>query len=320
MKTKFFIFILVVFGFKASLPGQVTALPPGSVVAGLTLEEWSAQWWKWALAFPISKSPLYDTNRHAPFAHSAQPDPVFFIAGAITTTPGLHFVTREVTIRSDAHVFFPIVNFTAENVGRAVSLSPQELRDEAVVLTSLVTEAHASVDGVEIPCDRILRLLAPVFSYTIPDVPDNLFRFFGLDFSGIADPAVSDGYWVMLAPLPPGQHVVQFRGAVGPPHNVVHDITYHFTVRQPTLLEKLADLVNSVEGAGLSAKREQPLLTSLEAARASFDRKHLRAGINQLAAFQKKVRTQLGKDNPDLAEELVRAAQAIIDRAKKESK
>src|SRR5207253_275232 len=37
-------------------------LPPHSAVAGKTLGEWSAVWWKWAYAIPANDNPLLDLS------------------------------------------------------------------------------------------------------------------------------------------------------------------------------------------------------------------------------------------------------------------
>jgi len=56
-------------------------------------------------------------------------------------------------------------------------------------------------------------------------------------------------------------------------------------------------------------------LANLNAARASFESKKFVAGINQLHAFQNKVRAQLGRSDSALAGQLTEAAQKIIDKA-----
>jgi hypothetical protein len=57
----------------------------------------------------------------------------------------------------------------------------------------------------------------------------------------------------------------------------------------------------------------QPLAASLSAAMASIGRGNLTAAINQLQAFQNKVRAQVALTNPGLAEQLILAAGEIID-------
>ena len=68
---------------------------------------------------------------------------------------------------------------------------------------------------------------------------------------------------------------------------------------------------NLVESSGLTAASQRPLLTILEAAAASAEKQNLTAGINQLGAFENKVRAQLARSNPALANELLQAAEQL---------
>ena len=68
-----------------------------------------------------------------------------------------------------------------------------------------------------------------------------------------------------------------------------------------------------VDEAGLSTKTKQPLIVSLIAAMASFDRGNMIAGANQLAAFHNKVRAQITPFAPEQAARLMAAAQKILD-------
>lgn len=72
-------------------------------------------------------------------------------------------------------------------------------------------------------------------------------------------------------------------------------------------VERLAAAVNA------SASRPHPLLATLTAALASIDRNNPVSAINQLLAFQNKVRAQLTPLDPVLADDLLRQAQEIID-------
>jgi hypothetical protein len=65
--------------------------------------------------------------------------------------------------------------------------------------------------------------------------------------------------------------------------------------------------------SNLSPQQKRPLLASLESANASLARGNRSAAINQLEAFQVKVAGQILSDDPDLAADLIAAAQVIID-------
>jgi len=68
-----------------------------------------------------------------------------------------------------------------------------------------------------------------------------------------------------------------------------------------------------VDGSTLSRNAKRPLIASLKMGMASLARGDSQAGVNQLQAFQNKVRAQVGRTDPDLAAALIRAAQVIID-------
>ena len=75
----------------------------------------------------------------------------------------------------------------------------------------------------------------------------------------------------------------------------------------------MEDLISKVNDADIDRKPKRPFIASLKAAAASFDRGSNQSGVNQLAAFQNKVRAQIARTDPALAAELIAAAQAIID-------
>ena len=75
----------------------------------------------------------------------------------------------------------------------------------------------------------------------------------------------------------------------------------------------VARLVLLVKSSDLGAKDKQSLIATLFAAMASFDRGNTNAGINQLGAFQNKVRAQVAPSNSVLANELIAASHQIIE-------
>jgi len=77
--------------------------------------------------------------------------------------------------------------------------------------------------------------------------------------------------------------------------------------------EAVEDCIELVENTQIERKNKRPLLASLKAAQASFDRGNITSGRNQLKAFQNKVRAQVGKSNPAEAELFIECAQRIID-------
>src|SRR5439155_638419 len=77
--------------------------------------------------------------------------------------------------------------------------------------------------------------------------------------------------------------------------------------------EAVAIVIDLVNNSTLGDNTKHSLLVSLLAASASFDRGDIIPGINQLQAFENKVRAQVAPSDPTLAAQLIDAAQTIID-------
>jgi hypothetical protein len=227
--------LLVMPATVASQEEQESVMPPHSVVAGKTLQEWSAIWWKWLQAIPASDNPLLDM--HGSKSKFGDVGPVFFLAG-LFNTPGT--VTRSVTIPANKFIFFPLENAWVDNVGNGCAvptLTPcagrltidQLFTQLAGILQ--VTALHASIDGRPVSDLFEHRETAPAFSYTV-QATDNLLEavlgYFGADSVGTVFPAVADGYYLMLNPLPVGQHTINFGGTLSGSGSL--DVTYQVTV------------------------------------------------------------------------------------------
>lgn len=174
---------------------NAAALPAGSTVEGKTLAEWSATWWQWALSYPVSNNPLIDTTGSS--AYLGDQGSVFFLAGSFI--PGA--INRTFSVPSGKYVFFPVLNSWLVEEG-----SESDMRAVIGASMDIAANLHASVDGTPIPNLTAHREISPLFDVTLPE--DNLY---GAP-AGIYRNAVSDGYWVMLEPLGPGQHVINFGG------------------------------------------------------------------------------------------------------------
>lgn len=73
------------------------------------------------------------------------------------------------------------------------------------------------------------------------------------------------------------------------------------------------DLIARVDTSGLPSRQKRPLLATLQAARASVADDECETAMNQLHAFQNKVRAQLDGSAATLAQSLIAGAQAVID-------
>jgi hypothetical protein len=288
-------------------------------VEGRTIPEWTAEWWKWVMAFPTNQNPGFDPT--GTLAHNGQTGSVFYLVGVFVESDT---ATRSITLQEGTYLFAPILNLlnnaSGENPWGTIT---EQLVDSGAEFVALTTTLHASIDGVPLtnlcyttgqPITNLFahREVSPEFSLWMPPT-NNPYQAFGFDLAGVLDPCYSDGYWVMLTPLPVGQHVVNFRGGIGPPSYFTVEYTYQITVRPLDLAQALSSLLHRVATAGLPAQHVAPLTASLRSAQTFFESGNLRAGINQLRVFQNKVRIHVA--DKTLADDLIRAAQRIIDAA-----
>ena len=178
-------------------------LPPGSTPHGKTYGEWGAAWWQWALSIPADRSPF--TDRTGAFCDEGQSGPVWFRGGAASS--------RETTcsVPPGKSIFMPVYNwifgagvYDCDPSVPGVPCDVETLRAAAAVATDAATVLEVTIDGVPVQNVRDYRATSPEpFSVTYP--ADNVL---GLP-AGTYSPQVTDGYWLMLAPLSKGEHILR---------------------------------------------------------------------------------------------------------------
>ncbi|MDQ4017440.1 MAG: hypothetical protein M3129_02735 [Thermoproteota archaeon] len=190
--------------------------PPGSAPYNLTYGEWGAKWWQWVLSLPQDINPLIDqTGEHCA---QAQSGPVWFLAGTFGGS-----AERTCTIPEGKAILFPVLN--SGNVKTDPSETEEDLRVTTKEAVDNPAILEASVDGVPLHNLQNYRAESPVFNVTLSE--GNIFGVPELNSE-----AVSDGYWVMLEPLPVGDHSVNFRGAdtAAVAGGLVTEVTYKLTI------------------------------------------------------------------------------------------
>ncbi|MBI1761070.1 MAG: hypothetical protein HYR56_06495 [Acidobacteria bacterium] len=206
---------------------------------GKTYGEWSAEQWKWAYSLPANQHPLTDTAD----CSAGQSGPVWFLGGTFAATGGtgpnvvIGTANRSCTIPAGKALFFPLLDAECATL-EGNGATETELRACAKSLVDRVTELQASVDGVSLYNLQNYRVQSPLFSYG-PLPPNNLLLAGGLADAvpGATSPAISDGYFLMLAPLPVRTHTLHFAGKAvftqaqdGFDLTFILDINYQLTI------------------------------------------------------------------------------------------
>jgi hypothetical protein len=201
--------------------GMPAIFPPESQPYGLSYGEWTARWWQWAHSIPTENNPQLDTTGEDCAQAQNHTGPVWFLAG---TSGG--FAERTCTIPAGKAILLPIIN--AVYVGSAGE-TDEEMRTAVNEWINTVNTIEASIDGAPLQDILTYRIQSPFFDNTLPNdnilgEPEGTYR------------AISDGYWLILEPLPPGQHEIRLHGAIidptaiSPTPSFETGVTYHLVV------------------------------------------------------------------------------------------
>lgn len=223
-----------------SVDGKGSPTSPIPVVGG-TFGALSNAWWQWAYSIPVDQNPLLDES--GANCGIGQSGPVFNLAGIFNETGTAN--RPECVVPAGKALFVPILNAECSNV-EGNGMTEKALRDCAKGLMDMVDPAslQLDVDGYSfghLENFRVSNLTKPQgYHFTLPD--NNVLQLFGYDAPAgdcyYPDPtgrcvpylSVSDGYYMLLPPLRPGQHTIHFHGSI--PDMFTLDVTYDpLTVR-----------------------------------------------------------------------------------------
>jgi hypothetical protein len=241
----------------------IDLVEPGTTFFGKSYNRLAGQWWNWALKEPTETSPLTDTTGED--CARNQNGAVWFLAGTFIDPPIA--VTRDCTVPAGKAIFFSFGNTvsvhpenTSLDVGNRCTRSGRYNLDTlAGRLGGVRCDANDDMIGNEIGGDDVvykfvnpkvsiddLRTLASP-DYTVRDPygyraqsqpggytqqipPGSVLTDFGID-PGPRFPAVADGYWFFLKPLPAGRYVLRFESTDRLSGVKIIDVTYNLRIK-----------------------------------------------------------------------------------------
>lgn len=204
---------LTIATMAAQAASAATVLPPGSIVAGKSIADWTADWWTWALQAPSNQSPLADTT--GAFAGVNNGGPVFFIAGSFGSAP----MTRTFSVPEGRPLLVPMINFfdTEPSIlDGGAALNDRQNAANVVVgnwLSSVDTASlFASIDGTAVANPAQYLQVTGLFSMG-PTQAGSVIASFGVTPGDVLDPTKSAGYWLMIDGLALGPHTLHLGGS-----------------------------------------------------------------------------------------------------------
>jgi hypothetical protein len=187
----------------------------------------SAKWWQWAFSFPAANVPFLNTGGPVDIS-AGQSGHVWFLTGA---NHGLT-APRTGVIPPGTSLFFPLANLINDYPCPDPAFKPDRgetlehfLQRTGNDFLPQFTDLFAEIDGVSLTNLSRYRATSALFRFTADPALTNPDIWGDPCITGNSQPGVSVGYWLLLPPLPPGQHTLHF-GAL----SWGQDITYHLTV------------------------------------------------------------------------------------------
>lgn len=218
------IFCLLTVGLvsPAWADNDVDVVPQNEAVweVGKSYGELAAAYWQWALGTPETKHPLLFETTGKNCA-SGQEGPIWFLGGTFGLYPG---VVRECTIPPGRAVFFPIIN----SVYVAFLDDPLETKTKAFMKSQIdcdITAVSATINDKEVKnLKQHFFEESPIFAAEVPK-----HAIFGLGdvYDRILAPAMDQGVYLLLKPLPEGEHTIHFTASQSCPFgDFEEDVTY----------------------------------------------------------------------------------------------
>ncbi len=192
------------------LTASAAVLPPDQSYGGRSQYAWSALWWQTFLEAPAANNPLLGSSDSSALKAVNSKDPaVVFLTGSGDGTP----IERSLTVTTGQALFFPIVNdsetdpFVADECGFATAVIDSTIPYSIVATLNgspLVPDLLAYRQGCAsqpgpAPGGFSLNIETGDY-YNVQGYPAGSYQ------------AASDGYWLLLEPLPVGSHTLSFGG------------------------------------------------------------------------------------------------------------
>jgi hypothetical protein len=180
------------------------------------VSELGDRWWQWITGINTATevNPFTDLGQEGCDVGLQDNGKFLFLVGSaknVTAYPDTGFPEHECGIPKDTSILFPIVNILCDNLEGFPFFGANETA-QRVCANNLVDRAfdlHAEIDGYEVKNPEQYRIDSPAGGFQFTAVENNPVAILPGNGTG-----VSDGFWILLKPLKPGEHTITFSGKI----------------------------------------------------------------------------------------------------------
>jgi hypothetical protein len=165
---------------------------------GQTWEKWVESWWNWCYYDPYGENPAEDYTGELSSKGQVSKD-VWYLAGTFGGK-----AQRKCQVPKGMSIFFPVINDLISFHTDQQLKTESELHAYAKADLDHTILLAARIDGCELQNLNSYRVHSSLFQIMLPVEVGRS--------APVRTQAVSDGYWIFLKPLAPGEHIIEFKG------------------------------------------------------------------------------------------------------------
>jgi hypothetical protein len=193
--------IFVTLGTVARADDALSVAPfvvgSGDSVNGHGLPYFANAWWQWAASAPPTLDPVQD--RTGANCGTNQQGAVWFLAGGYGTSR----ISRTCTVPQGRYIFFPVINVIS-GVPPTLSDACATAKRNAARNNDTYVYIRVSLNGSEVDKAERFRIASEECFDLLSRLPQQMTPQLGYH-------SATDGYWIMLKPLPAGQYHLEFK-------------------------------------------------------------------------------------------------------------
>ena len=169
------------------------------------------RWWQWIVSLDVrtNPNPFTETGQAGCDVGLQDGGKLLFLVGSPSEPPlSGNFPIHNCKIKEGTSILFPIVNVFCAAIERVPPLNETEQRNCANQAQDRAFDLELEIDGIEIQnLERQYRVDSPPGGFEFTAVPGNPSTTLLGSSTG-----VSDGVWILLKHLTPGEHTITFSG------------------------------------------------------------------------------------------------------------
>jgi hypothetical protein len=171
------------------------------------------RWWQWASSLNVEENPnpFTETGQAGCDVGLQDNGRLLFLVGSPRNETTGEFPIHECEIQKDVSILFPIVNVVCDSLEVNTPFFGANETAQRICANNLANTAfdlHANIDGFEVKNPEQYRVDSPAGGFTLTAVENN-----PVGIPAGTGTAVQDGFWILLKPLKPGEHIISFSGA-----------------------------------------------------------------------------------------------------------